>query len=290
MRGEASVSARTPPARRGRSPRARGSPLDLIQDQLHQRSIPACAGKPGYVPMAQVITKVDPRVRGEAPETWHEYMKARGRSPRARGSRLECTTGGVRYGSIPACAGKPLSPGARLGRRGVDPRVRGEADQEEPRMSDAEGRSPRARGSPAPPTAATSNYRSIPACAGKPSKNTPTQSEPQVDPRVRGEAVAAAMGLLRLEGRSPRARGSQPKHPHQVPMDRSIPACAGKPATTAVVATITGVDPRVRGEAEARRAHARVLLGRSPRARGSPSDLLRAEVKGRSIPACAGKP
>ena len=53
--------------------------------------------------------------------------------------------------------------------------------------------------------------------------------DPQVDPRVRGEARARNLAPLLAMGRSPRARGS-PMICHNVcSVLGSIPACAGKP-------------------------------------------------------------
>ena len=132
--------------------------------------------------------------------------------------------------------------------------------------------------------------RSIPACAGKPRPVTHFARTGQVDPRVRGEAIAAAWEAETCTGRSPRARGSLPEK--AVPScDRgSIPACAGKPPRRVGDARRSWVDPRVRGEARVRVPIRVRQRGRSPRARGSRPRTLRTNLHFRSIPACAGKP
>ncbi len=152
------------------------------------------------------------------------------------------------------------------------------------------GRSPRARGSPYCLYHGHPLIRSIPACAGKPEKNPCRRPKSQVDPRVRGEAVCASLNVPGPPGRSPRARGSHIQHLRQLHRLRSIPACAGKPAYLVYSGSLSGVDPRVRGEAIFRRDCRICGAGRSPRARGSPSDGFADRRLAGSIPACAGKP
>ena len=233
------------------------------------RSIPACAGKPCDRTVALLIVQVDPRVRGEA-EARHPLCEdGAGRSPRARGSHRRSLGGRNLHGSIPACAGKPSGKGCPIVRSRVDPRVRGEATATSGRRPAVMGRSPRARGSPCPGPNTGAPAGSIPACAGKPSKNTPNQSALQVDPRVRGEAQATDPIGLHVLGRSPRARGSPLLRISHRPWEGSIPACAGKPSDGGDKLPGLQVDPRVRGEASARLCPTRNREGRSPRARGS---------------------
>jgi len=52
-----------------------------------------------------------------------------------------------------------------------------------------------------------------------------------------------------VEGRSPRARGSQDGELGALLLRGSIPACAGEPRHAAARPGRTGVDPRVRGGA-----------------------------------------
>ena len=107
---------------------------------------------------------------------------------------------------------------------------------------------------------------------------------------MRGEAPRSAPAIPNGSGRSPRARGSQDFSEAAMNADRSIPACAGKPCDRTVALLIVQVDPRVRGEAEARHPLCEDGAGRSPRARGSHRRSLGGRNLHGSIPACAGKP
>ena len=91
-------------------------------------------------------------------------------------------------------------------------------------------------------------------------------------------------------GPSPRVRGSRGGACPPDDDGGSIPACAGKPGRSSATRPVTGVHPRVCGEA-ARPRRARVVgEGPSPRVRGSRSSPARTSRRPRSIPACAGKP
>jgi hypothetical protein len=90
------------------------------------------------------------------------------------------------------------------------------------------------------------------------------------DPRVRGEGPFSGILKNPCVGRSPRARGRLRRGAHPASWRRSIPACAGK-ATANLLSQARGrVDPRVRGEGEARNPRTRAETGRSPRMRGRP--------------------
>jgi len=209
VRGEASAGWRVTAPNRGRSPRARGSPKLPGQPCARAGSIPACAGKPAACTSAGCPPGVDPRVRGEAFIRSLDEAAGVGRSPRARGSRLEPERDGAAGGSIPACAGKPAGAGPGGTRSGVDPRVRGEAVHRTVSPSDFRGRSPRARGSLIEHELELDAAGSIPACAGKPPSARRSGSSRRVDPRVRGEAWWFTSDSRAISGRSPRARGSR---------------------------------------------------------------------------------
>ena len=106
---------------------------------------------------------------------------------------------------------------------------------------------------------------------------------------MRGEGPGGACSGPGDEGRSPRARGRRRPPIPRVPINGSIPACAGKADTIDDLAKALEVDPRVRGEGLSQRWDILPSAGRSPRARGRrrPRPLL--QTKTRSIPACAGK-
>ena len=72
--------------------------------------------------------------------------------------------------------------------------------------------------------------------------------------------------------------------------ERSIPACAGKPATVQAMRARQMVHPRVCGEAGRDYPYMAGGRGPSPRVRGSHRDRGAVAVLVGSIPACAGKP
>ncbi len=185
--------------------------------------------------------------------------------------------------SIPACAGQPPGRLGPLRISTVDPRVRGAAAKARKVRASLWGRSPRARGSRCHLPATINPRRSIPACAGQPSRNSSRVISARVDPRVRGAALRKLPKGGRSSGRSPRARGSPVPQPHLLAASRSIPACAGQPGRYADTACRHGVDPRVRGAA------GRSCRGRWGREGRSPRGGDNVNRHG-SIPACAGQP
>ncbi len=213
-----------------------------------------------------------------------------GRSPRVRGSPKQRLSMPGRRGSIPACAGEPPSAGRTNDRSTVDPRVCGGAMRDPDRAARAVGRSPRVRGSRDTGRGLELRARSIPACAGEPRPPAARRRAPRVDPRVCGGAFQLAVYLERVQGRSPRVRGSPRCQEYAGSTARSIPACAGEPATTTRGRCSIGVDPRVCGGARGCRRPRWTHRGRSPRVRGSRCSSRRARRGAGSIPACAGEP
>ena len=153
-----------------------------------------------------------------------------------------------------------------------------------------DGPSPRVRGSPSASPAAGHCPRSIPACAGKPSRSIRRPSPPRVHPRVCGEAGGTATRSQRPLGPSPRVRGSRRVVVEILAGEGSIPACAGKPPSAGNTLAGRRVHPRVCGEALLNRTNHQFSGGPSPRVRGSRASTCPARGRGRSIPACAGKP
>ena len=88
---------------------------------------------------------------------------------------------------------------------------------------------------------------SIPACAGEPHPNACSMLYAAVYPRVCGGTEEAYEMVARLEGLSPRVRGNPDLGREPLPPPRSIPACAGEPATTWVCRMSIAVYPRVCG-------------------------------------------
>ena len=180
----------------GPSPRVRGSRLDYKQAQTIEGSIPACAGKPHQRRQPWAAQGVHPRVCGEARSSDASRPIASGPSPRVRGSHaaIDHTVGP--YGSIPACAGKPVRKLAAGVRRWVHPRVCGEACGHNGGRADTGGPSPRVRGSREPPAEPLHKVGSIPACAGKPTGISTSPPTSRVHPRVCGEAPLSGSAMI----------------------------------------------------------------------------------------------
>ena len=131
---------------------------------------------------------------------------------------------------------------------------------------------------------------SIPACAGKPTTDSQARQTIMVYPRVCGETPGSSGRTSRGTGLSPRVRGNQAVAIAPLGKAGSIPACAGKPASSWVTVSVQKVYPRVCGETCPFLDQNRSIGGLSPRVRGN-HDLLAVEpLYPGSIPACAGKP
>ena len=172
----------------------------------------------------------------------------------------------------------------------VHPRVCGEASALPLMSVSGAGPSPRVRGSRIRRAPQRKPTRSIPACAGKPHQHDLALWQVRVHPRVCGEAPTGGCADTRRWGPSPRVRGSHARSDARHDPPRSIPACAGKPHPAASCRRMSGVHPRVCGEAARKTALWPDATGPSPRVRGS---LREVGVDGGwtgSIPACAGKP
>ena len=214
-------------------------------------------------------------------------------------------------GSIPACAGEPRESGSPLSIASVYPRVCGGTTLWLPLATSRLGLSPRVRGNLArwgvvgvrsgvyprvcggnrpPRQMHRTPLRSIPACAGEPRLPQAGTDAAQVYPRVCGGTPRPALSISPMWGLSPRVRGN--RHPQ---LDgnfglRSIPACAGEPATPSSSPSPAKVYPRVCGGTAGRCRRVRVIPGLSPRVRGNLLAQLDGIIAERSIPACAGEP
>ena len=274
----------------GPSPRVRGSRRRLRGMQADTRSIPACAGKPPACGLTGSPLRVHPRVCGEAEVGILAHPVALGPSPRVRGSPQLDHAHDARFGSIPACAGKPDFFSAAAAAQRVHPRVCGEAVVGTGASASHTGPSPRVRGSPDAAAVQAASTWSIPACAGKPPAGPGRRRATRVHPRVCGEAAVWSYTRALGYGPSPRVRGSLDAILDGRAGDGSIPACAGKPSRRRPKPSTAGVHPRVCGEADGTLSSDASDQGPSPRVRGSRSDGDSVPGASGSIPACAGKP
>ena len=214
---------------RGLSPRVRGNPLRGRRRNSRRRSIPACAGEPWSRSAASSLHKVYPRVCGGTGRWYAEGRRGRGLSPRVRGNPRRNSADERHIGSIPACAGEPL-PLRRMGRgRKVYPRVCGGTYPAPWWPPGGKGLSPRVRGNPSQQERPVTSARSIPACAGEPSRVSPARGTSRVYPRVCGGTGARKSSSTQSRGLSPRVRGNRLPAGTRSSAPGSIPACAGEP-------------------------------------------------------------
>ena len=158
-------------------------------------------------------------------------------------------------------------------------------------LSGRTGLSPRVRGNHHLLLAGNGPDRSIPTCAGKPSRmlrsgyqsrvyphvcgetsGNPRHSICQsngLSPRVRGNLVEALHWSSSTKGLSPRVRGNPIVRSGAACSDGSIPTCAGKPPRETLSLHEIGVYPHVCGETLAELQVSQCLAGLSPRVRGN---------------------
>ena len=195
-----------------------------------------------------------------------------------------------RLGSIPACAGEPVTDPSEPYTLKVYPRVCGGTSIQKAAGCWRAGLSPRVRGNLQQCRFKSPSMRSIPACAGEPSSAEAKHQLQPVYPRVCGGTIASRRPYPVLRGLSPRVRGNRL---HWVPSryrKGSIPACAGEPSSSSCGPLQCPVYPRVCGGTEPSRSLNMNVRGLSPRVRGNrPAEVESGYWQG-SIPACAGEP
>ena len=152
------------------------------------------------------------------------------------------------------------------------------------------GLSPRVRGNRAPAGYPHCTDGSIPACAGEPRARWLSALYRRVYPRVCGGTRWPICTESLPTGLSPRVRGNLLGMTSQFGLGRSIPACAGEPASAAGNPLFNAVYPRVCGGTAILPTVSTYLLGLSPRVRGNRVRSSTACQAQRSIPACAGEP
>ena len=152
---------------------------------------------------------------------------------------------------------------------GSNPRVCGGTAHSAAPTAGCSGLSPRVRGNPAPAALHCRFRRSIPACAGEPTRISPTNTRRPVYPRVCGGTLREASASEARLGLSPRVRGNR---------------CASRLR----LAQRPGVYPRVCGGTAPGCIGKSWERGLSPRVRGNRGQRRQGAWRRRSIPACAG--
>ena len=227
---------------------------------------------------------------GGTPDSSSCASSRAGLSPRVRGNPRGTGRTPARAGSIPACAGEPKPKEGGNLMSEVYPRVCGGTGSAPSPSPHCRGLSPRVRGNLDRIEAKLDSHRSIPACAGEPSRYARGWKAGRVYPRVCGGTMAPCGNGPSRWGLSPRVRGNPAAGRPPDPAAGSIPACAGEPRLPHACRDYGGVYPRVCGGTASTRLNCRAAEGLSPRVRGNPAALLKIQAGPGSIPACAGEP
>ena len=290
MYGETSIAMLQANGPRGLSPHVRGNLLNVSSTWVGVRSIPACTGKPAGVCAAAAGARVYPRMYGETQRMAPAKDRGMGLSPHVRGNQRVARGSKTRRGSIPACTGKPPGPRSGAVRAEVYPRMYGETYTATAAPLAMCGLSPHVRGNPPSTTAARCAVGSIPACTGKPAAHRPPVAARGVYPRMYGETTCSRCWPARRSGLSPHVRGNRPRPARSSPIQRSIPACTGKPTFTLPDRKPWRVYPRMYGETSPKPMPDDAGTGLSPHVRGNLAQKVSSVRSEGSIPACTGKP
>ena len=275
-------------SRAGSSPRVRGTADAAPVAEIAERFIPACAGNGPAAPLAADPAPVHPRVCGERAPGLSLALIEGGSSPRVRGTARASAPGRAGRWFIPACAGNGDCGLARGRDWTVHPRVCGERASSAADAARPFGSSPRVRGTDLPDGAARDARRFIPACAGNGREGAAHPAVDPVHPRVCGERLGVDPRQIRVDGSSPRVRGTGAGRGQRAARARFIPACAGNGGSTLAGRTSTTVHPRVCGERVRPLPRCWAGHGSSPRVRGTALARVRVDGPRRFIPACAG--
>ena len=275
---------------RGLSPRVRGNRPGGHGISNPERSIPACAGEPGFEVFVCGGSQVYPRVCGGTAGGRPVAGVIAGLSPRVRGNPRWWNGSPAGRGSIPACAGEPVATGRAVGTIWVYPRVCGGTPTFPTDLMPGRGLSPRVRGNLGSDGKAPNRTGSIPACAGEPGSGWRWPSGGTVYPRVCGGTGVGGIMATENEGLSPRVRGNRTTRYGYDASSGSIPACAGEPRNPRWWHRRRWVYPRVCGGTHLPRFLDTDVQGLSPRVRGNRGKAASDYTAGGSIPACAGEP
>ena len=169
------------------------------------------------------------------------------------------------------------------------PRSRGENPTNHTLSVQSCGSSPLTRGKPHANEVFIFGFRLIPAHAGKTTTYAGNITVLRAHPRSRGENLSSLVDAYGPAGSSPLTRGKRPALRPSRLARRLIPAHAGKTSRTCSAPSVSTAHPRSRGENNLHEDTVTRIRGSSPLTRGKPAQMIVALVKGRLIPAHAGK-
>ena len=175
------------PARRGSSPRVRGTDTLRWENGASGRFIPACAGNSRASSTTAPHSSVHPRVCGEQPARSNIVATLPGSSPRVRGTAILQHRLQAQMRFIPACAGNSWCWCRCWWQVPVHPRVCGEQATPRGFSHVRNGSSPRVRGTDDYACEFYGRQRFIPACAGNSFIVRCAHTSGSVHPRVCGE-------------------------------------------------------------------------------------------------------
>ena len=273
----------------GSSPRVRGKRAGVAQERGGGGLIPARAGKTAFTSAPTPRSWAHPRACGENFHFCDWPPMPRGSSPRVRGKpvgeRGRCFAGGL----IPARAGKTQRACLPASTRTAHPRACGENHGEVPATRQPRGSSPRVRGKLVPARPLRPLLGLIPARAGKTRRTTLAPGPPGAHPRACGENAWLNSSAVISPGSSPRVRGKRKPPRSRGRVGRLIPARAGKTVDRVHAGLQSRAHPRACGENNAGVSGNASILGSSPRVRGKWQRPRPVHLRGRLIPARAGK-
>ena len=177
---------------------------------------------------------------------------------------------------IPALAGNIGRRASGVGRRAsgvgcrpVHPRARGEHRDDQIFCHDFFGSSPRSRGTFEEDCSERPIHRFIPALAGNIKFEIIRPLIDTVHPRARGEHANISVEDVKRHGSSPRSRGTSGVRWCYFGFVRFIPALAGNIFSHPGLHSIFAVHPRARGEHNDSVDNEDIIVGSSPRSRGT---------------------
>mgnify|MGYP001487898256 CR=1 FL=1 len=271
-----------------RSPQARGSTGIALQIGDGAGAFPAGAGINRCSASANQRTSGVPRRRGDQPHQRGVSVPQEGRSPQARGSTAHRTRYKPAHAAFPAGAGINRACWHLPARAAGVPRRRGDQPSTEQQLSTVEERSPQARGSTGCESARVPLACAFPAGAGINRADRKAQATGCGVPRRRGDQPVALQGATIAAGRSPQARGSTGVLQLRRQGVDAFPAGAGINRSRLIWRWISTCVPRRRGDQPRLATSHRLVLARSPQARGSTVGLRHAGLVNGAFPAGAG--
>ena len=272
----------------GSSPRMRGTLLHHALALASGGIIPAYAGNTCETCEGSSDGGDHPRVCGEHAMVSATALAVRGSSPRMRGTQSRCRPCMRRTGIIPAYAGNTRGGSNATADIRDHPRVCGEHTSRNSSRRRMTGSSPRMRGTRHRRSVRSLRAGIIPAYAGNTGWYVSRYAARRDHPRVCGEHRILSGLVGRIQGSSPRMRGTPWPSCEDKPHPGIIPAYAGNTTSRAAPCPDAWDHPRVCGEHTGVGAANVTAKGSSPRMRGTP--VLRGirTQGGRIIPAYAG--